>query len=91
MPKQEKEKSKLAKLSKKIQKKEKRFKILAQNVKDTVAEQDKIIKKKKEFEAELLKVKDQMEEEKVEVSIGQISSQVENLYRKLIIKVVNYF
>jgi len=79
IPKQEKEQSKLINLSKKIQKKEKRIKVLAQTVKVTVSEQEKIIKKKKEFEEELMKVSNLIEEEKADNSMEQISTQVETL------------
>ncbi len=80
IPKKEKEKIKLSKLSKKIEKKEKRIKTLAQSVKNTFAEQEKIIKKKKNYEEEILKASNQIEEEKSELSMDQISNQVENLY-----------
>lgn len=75
----QKEASKLNRLSKKIEKKEKRIRVLAQHVKNTVEEQEKIQLKKKLFEDELKKQSDQIEEEKRENSIDQISSSIEDL------------
>ena len=79
LSKKEIDKSKLNRLSKKIEKKEKRIKILAQNVEKTVEEQEKIELKKQLFEAELIKEADKIEEEKKENSMEEISSSIEDL------------
>lgn len=79
IPKKEKEKLRLEKFSKKIVKKEKRIKLLAQHVKQTIVQQEKFIYKKRELEDLIVQASNQIEEETKENSVTEVSQQIETL------------